>query len=272
MCVMHRLRLDGGEIEYEVRGKGDPVLLINPGVIGNGLAQPLFGRPELTASYRLIHYCRRGYMTSTRGPNSLTIPRQAADAAALLRHLAVSDAHVVGHSYGGLIALQLALDAPDLVHSLALLEPALIVGPAGRVFLEHTVGLAREQYRSGDKRGFIEQFTDGVFGPGWQAVVERALPGASEQAVADADAFYEELAALPDWEFGPDEAAAIKQPVLSVLGTRSAAHRPEARRALHSWLPQTEDFDLDTTHMLQIEDPTAMAKGLAGFFGRHPIS
>jgi pimeloyl-ACP methyl ester carboxylesterase len=33
---------------------------------------------------------------------------------------------VVGHSYGGAIALQLALDAPGAVHSLALLEPCIL--------------------------------------------------------------------------------------------------------------------------------------------------
>jgi pimeloyl-ACP methyl ester carboxylesterase len=45
----------------------------------------------------------------------------------LLRELAIERAHIVGHSSGGLIALQLALDHPELVRSLALLEPALPV-------------------------------------------------------------------------------------------------------------------------------------------------
>ena len=42
-----------------------------------------------------------------------------------MRHLDVESAHFVGQSYGGLILLQMALDAPDAVNSLALLEPAL---------------------------------------------------------------------------------------------------------------------------------------------------
>ncbi len=110
-----------------------------------------------------------------------------------------------------------------------------------------------------------------MFGPGWEPIVERAVPGAIEQAVADADTFFEEQPALMQWKFGPEEAAAIKQPVLSVLGARSAAIFQEGRSVLRSWLPQTEGLDVDTTHMLQIEDPAAVAQGLAAFFARHPI-
>ena len=42
-----------------------------------------------------------------------------------MKHLGLERAHVVGHSYGGAIAVQLALEAPSLVHSLVLLEPAI---------------------------------------------------------------------------------------------------------------------------------------------------
>ena len=269
---MERLEIDDAELEYESRGSGEPVLLIAPAGISDGLARPLFGQPELAANYRLIHYRRRGYMNSTRGQQPLSIARQAADAVALLRHLQVPRAHVVGHSFGGVIALELARQVPDLVHSLALLEPALRSGPAGKAHLEQTVGPAREKYRAGDKRGFVLFFTERMFGPGWESLVERAIPGAIEQAVADADVFYEEQPALVEWTFGPEQAAAIQQPVLSVLGARSAAIFHEGRTVLHGWFPQAEDFDVGTTHMLQIEDPVAVAHGLAAFFGRNPIT
>jgi pimeloyl-ACP methyl ester carboxylesterase len=252
--------------------EGEPVLLIAPGVFIDGLAHPLFRRPELFSSYRLVHYHRRGWAGSSHGNESLSVVRQAADAVALLDELNIEAAHVVGHSYGGVIALQLALDAPDIVHTLALLEPALRAGPEGKAHLERTIGPARAQYIAGNKREFITVATNGLFGPGWEPTVERALPGAIEHAVADADTFFEEQSALPQWKFGPEQAATIKQPVLSVLGRRSAPIFHEGRPVLHSWLPQTEDLDVDATHMLQIEEPAAIAAGLAAFFDRHPIS
>jgi pimeloyl-ACP methyl ester carboxylesterase len=101
------------------------------------------------------------------------IARQAQDAACLLRELGAQRAHVVGHSYGGVLALQLAVDAPDLVHSLALLEPALRSGPAGQAHLEQTVGPAREKYRAVDKRGFVLFSASGC----------SALPGSQSSTV-----------------------------------------------------------------------------------------
>jgi pimeloyl-ACP methyl ester carboxylesterase len=160
---------------------------------------------------------------------------------------------------------------PDLVHSLALLEPAMRSGPVGTAHLEQTVGPAREKYRAGDKRGLVLFFWERMFGSGWEQLVECTDPCAIEQAVSDADVFYEEQPALLDWVFGPEQAAAIRQPVLSVLGARSAAIFQEGRAALHSWLTQVEDFDVNTTHLLQLEDPAAIASGLAAFFGRNPI-
>lgn len=268
---MNRLRINDAELEYEVRGSGEPVLLIPLSVIINGLADPLFRQPDLADNFTLIHYHRRGYMGSTRGSETLSISRQAADAAALLDHVQVGYAHVAGHSYGGIIALQLALDSSERVHSLALLEPALRAGPMGTAHLERTVGPARLAYQAGDKAGFVFDFTDGVFGPGWQAIVERSLPGATEQAIADADTFFEEQPALLQWQFGPEQAARIHQPVLSVLGKRSAPIFQEGRAVFHTWLPQTEDCDVSSTHMLQIEDPDGVAHGLAEFFRRHPM-
>jgi pimeloyl-ACP methyl ester carboxylesterase len=40
--------------------------------------------------------------------------------------LNIDRAHIVGHSYGGAIALQLAVDAPNKIHTLSLLEPGLV--------------------------------------------------------------------------------------------------------------------------------------------------
>ena len=269
---MERLAIDDIELEYQIQGRGEPVLLIAPAAFSDGLARPLFGQTGLARKYQLIHYRRRGYIGSTRGQEALTIDRQAKDAAGLLRKLGVQRAHVAGHSYGGVIAVQLALHAPDLVHSVALLEPALRSGPAGKAHLEATVGPAREKYRAGDKRGFVRFFSERMFGSGWQPVVERTVPGAIDQAVGDADVFYEEQPALTDWVFGPQQAAAIRQPVLSVLGLRSAEVFQEGRVALHGWFPRIEDFDVNSTHMLQLEDPGATANGLATFFGQYPIA
>jgi pimeloyl-ACP methyl ester carboxylesterase len=179
---------------------------------------------------------------------------------------------VVGHSFGGQIALQLALDAPDLVHSLALLEPSLAAAQDGRARLQALFAGVMQAYRTGDKQKAMVTFADAVFRPGWQTVVERTVPGGVEQAVKDFDTFMLEQAPIQEWQFGPSQAAAIKQPVLSVLGLQASPFTKAGRVLLHSWFPQTEDVDIDSTHLLQMQDPAAVANGLAGFFSSHAIA
>lgn len=272
-----RVPVDGGELEYEVRGSGEPVLLIH-GVILADAFTPLLAQPALTDRHRLIHYHRRGFAGSCRhtGPCSLT--QQAADARALLDHLGVERAHVVGHSYGGAIGLQLALDAPEWVASLALLEPAGIAVPSGEAFAQEVLALSGERYARGDKAGAVELFLHGVCGPQMREVADQALPpGAHDLAVADADTFFLiEGPALGEWQFGAAEATRITQPVLLVLGADSDAVTPmfgEMNAVLAEWLPRAESVELPgANHALQMMNPAGTADLLADFFARHPIA
>jgi pimeloyl-ACP methyl ester carboxylesterase len=131
--IMHSAATNGVKLEYEIRGVGEPVALIHLSLCADSFAT-LMDQPAL-AGYQLLRYHRRGYAGSSRTAGPVTIADQAADLAGLLDSLGVRRAHVVGHSYGGLVALQLALDRPDLVGSLALMESALRVrsgGPASQ--------------------------------------------------------------------------------------------------------------------------------------------
>lgn len=214
-------------------------------------------------------------MGSSHMPRPADVAGQAADCRALLRYLGVERAHVVGHSYGGCVALQLALDAPEVVHSLTVLEPALMVGASARSYRD---ALARgaERYREAGAAVFVDEFLQARIGTGYRAFLDRVLPGAFAQAVADAENWVEvEASGLPDWSFGEAEAGRIAQPVLAVLGGESEAlwlRFGEAHRLLLAWLPHAEGFVLPgTTHFMQLQDPRGLADALAAFCARHPI-
>ena len=268
---MEHLHIGDAVIEYEVHGSGEPVLLIPLSLIADGLGRPLFGEPELASNYQLIHYHRRGWMRSTRGDAPLTIAQMSLDAGTLLRHLNMKHAHIVGHSIGALVALQLAVDDPNLVHSLALLEPPLRMGAVGRESFERIIVPMLNAYHEGDKQTAVEIFSSAVFGPDWKQIIEKTVPGGVDQAVADFDTFIQEQPAINKWEFNAKSASNINQPVLSVMGRRSPPLAAKSRELLHSWFSQLEELDLDTTHLLQIQDPRGMAHGLVEFFGRHAM-
>src|SRR5215210_3741233 len=120
---MERAKVNGVELEYEVTGTGEPVLLISP-VLADGFL-PLRSEPALADGHQLIRYHKRGWVGSTRTPGPVSVADHAADAAALLDHLEISRAHVAGHSSGAAVAAQLALDDPERVTTLVLLELSL---------------------------------------------------------------------------------------------------------------------------------------------------
>ena len=271
---MDRTSLDGAELEYEDSGTGEPVVFIHGAFIADTF-RPLLVEPNLVGRYRLILYHRRGYVGSSRASGPVSVARQAADCRALLRHLGVERAHVVGHSYGAIVALQLALETPGVVHSLALLEPGLMVGASAQ---DYRKSLARgiERYREAGAEVVVDEFLRARW-PGYRAALDRVLPGAFAQAVADAETWFErEASGQLAWRFGESEARRISQPTFSVLGGQSAAlwsRFGETHRLLLAWLPHAEGVVLPgTTHFMQIQDPRGMAEALAAFWTRHPLA
>ena len=270
---MQSVKLNGIELEYERAGSGEPVLLIDPVVPGAFL--PLLSERALADGYELIRYHKRGWAGSTHTPPPVSIADHAADAAALLDGLGISRAHVAGHSSGAAIAMQLALDRPEAVRTLVLLEPSPLSLSIGKAFVEQA-GPVFEAYANGDHTGAFARFMSAVSGLDWpvcREILEDRVPGAAEQAVADADTLFGiELPSLTTWPFEAAQLAAIEQPVLSVLGSETLPLWVEVADFLRGSLPHVEECRIEGVgHLLQIQDPEAVARAIAGFLARNPL-
>jgi pimeloyl-ACP methyl ester carboxylesterase len=75
---MENAKVNGVQLEYDVVGSGEPVLLISP-VLADGFV-PLLSEPVLADRYQLIRYHRRGWVGSSHTPPPVTIADHAADA------------------------------------------------------------------------------------------------------------------------------------------------------------------------------------------------
>lgn len=114
--------VNGVRIYSEERGTGAPILCVH----GGASSARVWEQPadRLAALGRVITYDRRGYSRSERPDPfvSTRVTEHADDAAALLDALDATPAVVVGRSYGGQVAIELALRHPDHVRALVLLE------------------------------------------------------------------------------------------------------------------------------------------------------
>ena len=271
---MESVTVNGVELEYEAIGSGEPVLLISP-VLADGFL-PLMSQPALADRHLLIRYHKRGWAGSTHTPPPVSISDHAADATALLDHLGIRRAHIAGHSSGAAVAAQLALDQPETVQTLILMELSLLSVPSGESFLEQA-GPAFEAYGSGDHARALSMFMTGVSGLDWttcQALLEEQVPGSVTQAVEDADTFFGvELPALTEWEFGPEHAASIGQPVLSVLGSQTQPLWVDVAAFLRASLPRVEELTVEGVgHLLHLQRPEPVARGMAEFLERNAMA
>ncbi len=117
------VEVDGIKLHYVERGAGSPVVLLH----GNGVTLQDFEVSGVlalaSAGHRVIAFDRPGFGYSERPRSTIWTPSaQAALLARALEQLKVEDAIVVGHSWGTMVALAMALDFPERVAGLVLLS------------------------------------------------------------------------------------------------------------------------------------------------------
>jgi pimeloyl-ACP methyl ester carboxylesterase len=141
-----------------------------------------------------------------------------------MEYLNVKPAHIVGHSQGGVIALQLVIDYPDYVHSLSLLEPALVefIPSVQKIkeqfrsiiqMYEQGQGIEEEGKDKKDeedddasyssaKSNAIDSIMKIIAGKDYLDTIEKVLPGCFNQAVVDAYALFNmDMPAIRSWDF-----------------------------------------------------------------------
>ena len=115
------ITLDGVRLHYLERGDGPTIVLLhgNGTMIQDWIAAGIFD--ELAKTHRVVAFDRPGFGYSERPRTRIWTPAsQASLLAAAMRELQMTSVTVVGHSFGTLVALALALEAPDLIRGLVL--------------------------------------------------------------------------------------------------------------------------------------------------------
>jgi pimeloyl-ACP methyl ester carboxylesterase len=257
-----RAVVNGVTLPYLDRGDGPPVLLIH----GNGPdMRSLEGvATDLIEDHRVITYNRRGYAGS--GPVATSWTEHLEDAAALLEHLGMNGAAVVGVSGGGIVALDLAVERPDLVGALVLVEPA-VYG------MEHMTPSAAQTYLAVQLRRralpddqasvpffrWVMQHDDGhsVWDqPDYSEERKRLILRNGAGVLADID-----NAGRSDID--KERVSAIDAPVTFIVGEQSQRWFHRIIATLEDLLPEAELIEIPAVgHAMTFEDPPAVASAV----------
>jgi 3-oxoadipate enol-lactonase len=124
MCAIELAAID--------RGAGDVIALVHGGVFHSGPAWAKNIGPLVEDGYRVLAVDRRGHGRSPAGEEEwVSVHLHAEDLRLTFEHREISRAHLVGVSYGALVALEFALSWPSMAWSMTLLEPPLFTWLAG---------------------------------------------------------------------------------------------------------------------------------------------
>jgi len=115
---MPKAKVNGINIDYRLSGQGEPLVMIT----GTASTQDswLFQTPVFKKHYRVVIFDNRGAGRSDRPIGPYSIKMMADDTVGLMNHLGIEKAHILGHSMGGMIAQELAINYPERVLRLVL--------------------------------------------------------------------------------------------------------------------------------------------------------
>jgi len=250
-------RVNGIRLHYEDQGEGPPVACIHGG--GSTALMWADAIPELARLGRVIAYDRRGCTRSERPEpyERTSVAEQADDAAALLDALDATPAVIIARSYGGAVAIDLALRYPDHVRALALLEgDALGLSPAA---LEWTTAL-RDRLREVAAEDGIDAVYAALIGEvmdegAWDSYPEEVRGILSRNSPA----LLAELGYVDEPQ--PDAAAfaRIEQPALLVAASDSPPEQRAMSEAMAAVLPDARTALVAGGHLIDPATPEVLA-------------
>ncbi len=263
---MSKLRANGILMNYELAGEGECLVLVH----GAGDSLRLWDAQvaEFSRCYRVLTYDIRGFGETELGEAEVDVSLLAADLRELLRALDIDYAFALGHSMGGRIALQLAIEQPEMVRALILSSSGIGVGPRPAGADERRRQLI-EALERGDLETVAEQMTASSFSPGLNerdtALFERYK---RIKLANDPRAFARVWLAV--MQAPPPDVSRLSCPVLIIAGERDAFMSVEMAKAAQAAITGSRLKLLPTGHTPALEAPQEFSRIVFDFLAGVP--
>lgn len=245
---------DGAQVQAADEGDGPTVLILHPGLDDGGTWARVAA--ALASRYRVLRPHRRPYRLDL--PTPATIADEVGDVLALATAVR-GPMVIVGHSSGGVVALEALVTAPERFAGAVLYEPPLVTGPplGGAAYAQAQAAI------SDDRPGLAMRIflRDVVQVPPWLAGVAGLFTALIPRLRRWAPRQVAEVGAIDALGCRLEAYAAITAPVVLLGGDASPAHLGERLDALGAALPHAERVTLSGQgHDAQRRAPAAVAK------------
>lgn len=267
---MPNAEVNGVELHWELSGRaGSPLVLVHGSWGDHRIWDQIV--PALAQSFRVLTYDRRGHSRSERPTGQGNLREDASDLGALIQHLGLAPAHILGNSIGGSIVLRLAAERPELFRSLLVHEPPLFAlldrDPAAQPMLQAGQERTRavvELLQQGQAEGGARQFVETIaFGPGaWDQ-----LPGELRDTfIFNAATWLDEMQD-PEWStIDLQPLRSFSPPALLTDGDKSQPFFPLIVETVARALPRAQRRTLSGVgHVPQLSHPKEYAETVASF-------
>ena len=256
---MATIQINGISLHYEIYGQGQPILFIHG--LGSSERDWEYQVDFFRKDYQVITFDVRGHGQSDKPPGPYSVPLFAADTAKLMEAVDITPAHVVGISMGGMIAFQLAVDRPDLVKSMVIVNSSPELVP--RTFKERLLIVQRFAIvRLLGMRKMGEVLSKRMFIKPEQEELRRQL--IQRWAENDPQAYREAMRALVGWSI-VDRLDTINCPMLVIAADED--YTPlAAKEAYVAKIPGAKlEIIEDSRHAVAVEHPEQFNAIVAAF-------
>jgi pimeloyl-ACP methyl ester carboxylesterase len=277
MVTMAGSRANNVAIAYSDSGTGEPALLLHCSLSSSAEWESL--RDTLDEDFRVIAPDQWGCGESDpwTGQGEFNLAQEAAPILDIIGRVGAA-VHLIGHSYGGGVALWVARQRPDLIRSLTLIEPSAFHflrdgALENRTLFREIFSVAdtvREAILSGDYCGGMGRFVDYWNGEGaWNAMSQKVRMKFGEnlsKVILDFHALFEEPARLKDY-------AALSIPTLLLCGDRSPAPSCRIVDMLASTMPHARVVQIqDAGHMSPFTHSDAVNAAIGAHLRHHRVA
>jgi proline iminopeptidase len=269
--------LEGTTFYYEEVGRGVPCIALHGGLgFDHQYMKTMLG--PLEHSLRVVYLDQRGNGRSGRPPlETITMQQLADDVDALRDRLNLERVALVGHSYGGFVALECALRYPDRISHLVLVD----TGPgAFEPTEEELAERADPSWISPAiaNASWDPPHTDDDFARDFPKIAARYVKSITPEVLLEkvgggilsASALLRSAAVLEEWSVA-DRLGEIACPSLVICGRYDLVTTPECAKRMATAIPGAELRWFESSgHFPWLEEPDEFAAALRDFIGRHP--